>query len=140
MNACVVDASVAVKWFLPEIHSEAAGKILEARQKLLAPDLIWAEVGNTLWKKILRKEITTEESSGILKDFLRFPLQIYRTKGLLDAAWSLAIEYKVSVYDSLYLALAIGHGCSLVTADRKFYESMRKEAIGKKLIWVEDAK
>lgn len=139
MSAVVVDASVAVKWFLPEIHSEAAGRVLKSRQKLLAPDLIWAEVGNTLWKKSLRKEITIEESRGILKDFLRFPLQIYGSKTLLDTAWSLAIQCNVSIYDSLYLALAIGSGCSLITADRKFYESLHEETFGKKLVWVEDA-
>lgn len=140
MSALVVDASVAVKWFLPEIHSEAAGRILKSRQKLLAPDLIWAEVGNTLWKKNIRQEITMEESSGILKDFLRFPLEIYSSKTLIDTAWNLALRCRISVYDGLYIALAVGSGCSLVTADRKFYESLRAEAVGKKLIWVEDTK
>ena len=140
MSAFVIDASVAVKWFFPEIHSQAAGRILKSRQKLLAPDLIWDEVGNTLWKKNLRQEITPEESSGILKDFLRFPLEIYVSKALLDTALGLAVEYKITVYDGLYLALAIGCGCFLVTADRKFYESLPEKIIGKQLIWVEDIK
>lgn len=140
MSSVVVDASVAIKWFLPEIHSEAAGRVLKSRQRILAPDLIWAEVGNTLWKKNIRQEITVEESGGILKDFLRFPLQIYSSKILLDTAWNLAVRYRVSVYDGLYLALALGRGCLLVTADRKFYESLRGESIGRKLTWVEDTK
>ena len=139
MNEFVIDASVAVKWFLPEIYSEAAGKILKSKQKLLAPELIWAEVGNTLWKKILRQEITIEESSRILQDFLRFPLQIYGSKFLLDTAWGLAVGCRISVYDGLYLALAVGRGCFLVTADRKFYEALREKDIWKRLVWVEDA-
>jgi predicted nucleic acid-binding protein len=40
----VVDASVAAKWFLPEADSEAAGRLLTGRRKLLAPDLIRIEV------------------------------------------------------------------------------------------------
>ena len=140
MSAIVIDASVAVKWFLPEIHAEAAGRVLKSRQRLLAPDLIWAEIGNTLWKKNLRHEITLKESHEILQDFLRFPLHICSSKALLNTAWSLAIQHNISVYDSLYLALAIGSDCCLITADRKFYESLRGKAIGKKVVWVEDAK
>ncbi len=140
MSMVVIDASVAVKWFLPEIHSEAAAGILKSKQKLLAPELIWAEVANTLWKKNLRQEITFEESNGILKDFLRFPMQIYSSHAVLNAALTLAVQHKVSVYDCLYLALAMGQGCFLVTADRKFYESLHQKTIGKYLLWVEDAK
>ncbi|MBI3616743.1 MAG: type II toxin-antitoxin system VapC family toxin [Candidatus Omnitrophica bacterium] len=140
MNTLVVDASVAVKWFLPEIHSEAAGRILKSKRKLLAPDLIFAEVGNTLWKKNVRQEITAPEAKGILQDFLRFPLQIYSSKILVDVAWNLAIQSRISVYDGLYLALALGGGFMLVTADRKFYESLQQGIMGEKLIWIEDTK
>ncbi len=134
----VVDASVAVKWFLPEIHFEAARRALKGRRNLLAPDLIWAEVGNTLWKKALRKEINDEEAGGILDDFTRFPLQIYGLKPLLGAAWEMARELGVSVYDGLYLALAVGQGCSMITADRKFYELLQKKPLVAKIIWVEE--
>ena len=36
----VVDASVAIKWFVPEIHAEAARRLLREGITLLAPDLI----------------------------------------------------------------------------------------------------
>ncbi len=140
MTALVVDASVAVKWFLPEIHSQAAERVLICGEKLSAPDPIWAEVGNALYKRVIRKEITLEEASAILKDFLRFPLLTYASKSLLDAAWAFAGRFSLSVYDSLYLALAAGLNCSLVTADKKFYDAMQKKSLGPKLVWVEDVK
>ena len=140
MSALVVDASVVVKWFLPEIHSQAAGRILKSKREFLAPDLIWAEVTNTLWKKQLKRELSLEEASSILKDFLRFPIQTFSSRSLLDTAWVLSCQLDLSVYDGLYLALAVGHGCPLVTADRKFYELLQKESVGSKLIWVEDVK
>ncbi len=140
MKALVVDASVAVKWFVPEIHSEAAGRILKSKWDLLAPDIIWAEVGNTLWKKIRRGEISAQEAMDIIKDFRRFPIQTYGSKLLLDTAWHLAQEFGISVYDGMYLALAISRDCSLVTADRKFYEVFQKKSITFRFIWVEDAK
>ena len=134
MRPLVVDASVAVKWFLPEIYAEAAERVLKSKRQMLSPDLIWAEVGNVLWKKVRRHEITTEEAGDILKDFLKFPLETYASKVLLSAAWDFAGRAGVSVYDGLYLALATGQHCSLVTADRKLYEKFPKL----KLVWVED--
>lgn len=134
----VVDASVAIKWFLPEIHSEAAGLILKTKCELMAPDLIWVEVGSILWKKVLRKEITVQEAEEILKDFLRFPVQTQGSRVLLSSAWQLANGSGATVYDSLYLSLANFHGCPLVTADRKFYESISKRTASSRVIWVED--
>lgn len=134
----VVDASVAIKWFLPEIHSEEAILVLKSKQELMAPDFIWAEFGNTLWKKVNRKEVTVQEASGILKDFMRLPLQTYSSKFLLNSAWKFAHESGATIYDSLYLALAKARGCSLVTADKKFYESINKRAADSKIIWIEN--
>ena len=134
----VVDASVAIKWFLPEIHSEAASLILKTKSELMAPDLLWVEVGSILWKKVLRKELNVQEAEGILKDFLRFPVQTHGSKFLLNSAWQLANGSGATVYDSLYLALANYHGCPLVTADKKFYESITMKTAGSRVIWVED--
>ena len=59
MKKVVVDASVAAKWFLPEIHSPAAERLLDPSIVLCAPDLIVPELGNIVWKKLRRNEITT---------------------------------------------------------------------------------
>ena len=134
----VVDASVAIKWFLPEIHSEKASLILGSKWELLVPDLIWAEFGSALRKKVRQKEVTIHEAEGILRDFMRFPFQVYASKLLLNIAWKLANESGTTFYDSLYLALANNFGCSLITADKKFYESITKEKAASNIIWVED--
>ena len=134
----VVDASVTIKWFLPEIHSDEARLILESKWELWAPDFIWVEFGSTLRKKIRLKEVTVLEAESILKDFMQFPIQTCGAKLLLNAAWQLACESGATIYDSLYLALASSRGCSLVTADRKFYESISKGTDSAKIIWVED--
>ena len=51
MSAFVVDASVVVKWFVPEIHSDAARRLLTLPHQYLAPDLLLAETANTIWKR-----------------------------------------------------------------------------------------
>ena len=140
MKPLVVDTSVAIKWFLPEIHFEAASKVLTLKCELLAPDIIWAEFGNALLKKARLDEISVQEASDILKDFIRFPLQTYSSKPILNAAWHMANETRSNVYDNLYLALAVNRDGALVTADRKFYDSMIKESYASRIIWVEDIK
>ena len=56
-TAYVIDASVAVKWFVPEVHSEHALRLLRKKFALLAPELIQAEFGNILWKKCRAGEL-----------------------------------------------------------------------------------
>ena len=55
MDPVVVDSSVAIKWFVVEPYSAEAHSILEEYQadtlRLLAPALLYAEVGNIVWKK-----------------------------------------------------------------------------------------
>jgi predicted nucleic acid-binding protein len=138
LKSLVIDTSVAVKWFLPEIHFEAASKVLKSRLELLAPDIIWAEFGNTLLKKVRIDEISVQEASDILKDFIRFPLQTFGSKFMLNAAWHMAHAARNNVYDHLYLAMAVNRDCELVTADRRFYDSMNKKPHSSRVIWVED--
>ncbi|MCY7375095.1 MAG: type II toxin-antitoxin system VapC family toxin, partial [Pyrinomonadaceae bacterium] len=46
---------------------------------------------------------------------------------LFDDAYKIAVKYKRSFYDSLYLALSVGENCAFVTADEKFYNAVRQD-------------
>lgn len=140
MKQYVVDASVSVKWFLPEIHSREALLLLKKEFKLLAPDLIFAEFGNVLWKKWRAAEIDADSAIKILLDFRRIPLAIISSEMILDIAWSVAERSQRSFYDSLYLSLALSRECRLVTADKKFYTALKSTPFGKSLLWIEDLK
>jgi len=136
----VVDATVVVKWFLPEIHSRAAGRLLSEAFELMAPDLIWSELGNVLWKRWRRRELTEEAASEILSDFKRYPLVIFRSGPILDDVWRLAGTLNRSFYDSVYLALAETKKCPLVTADSKFFNALKNSRLSTPVIWVEEIK
>lgn len=140
MSAVVIDASVAVKWFLPEPHAAAARTLLTGRRTLLAPDLIWAEVGNVLWKRLQRAELTRDAAERILRDFRRFPLRTSTAKTLLEPAWTFAAQRQISVYDGLYLALAVSRRCTLVTADRAFVDAVKGDALASMVVWIEDVR
>ena len=132
----VVDASVAVKWFLREVHAEAAMRILDPNHELIAPDLIWAEFGTVLWKRRRRGEITLATARAILLDFKRYPIATVPVAPLVEAALEIADGIRQSVYDSLYLALAERRECRLVTADRRFRDAVMDSALAARMLWV----
>ena len=77
MTRIVVDASVAVKWFLPEDFRRCA-YVPHPDYELLAPDLLWAELGNVLWKKHRRGELDQRTATRLLGDFSRLPIDSIR--------------------------------------------------------------
>jgi predicted nucleic acid-binding protein len=115
----VVDASVAVKWFVPEVHSLEAAALLDPAHTLHAPDLLFAEVGNTLWKKTRRRELKPAEARIILRGLASVPLEVTPARDLVMGALELALHVGCTAYDAIYLALAIQHDCRFVTADRR---------------------
>jgi len=139
----VVDASVAIKWFVPEVHHEAARRLLREGFELLSPDLVRAEVGNVLWKKWRRGELSAGEAVAILRDFGRFPLRIRTSASLVEGTWTVAERFGRSFYDGLYVALAVETESSLVTADLRLYNALRDDALADaladNLLWVEEA-
>lgn len=136
MTAYVVDASVAVKWYLPEANSAQATSLLSPDHTLWAPDLIFAEVGNVFWKRVQRNELDSNQARACLYDFLSSPLRIEDGPLLLEKAWDIATQYGRTVYDSLYLALADKLGTPLVTADLRFYNALRDTPAGARLCWI----
>lgn len=134
----MVDASVVVKWFLPEEHTEAARRLLEDGFDLSSPDLVRAEVGNVMWKRWRRDDISAEEAGEALRDFEGLPLRVHASGPLTGVAWTVARRFDRSFYDSLYVALAEQSGRPLVTADRKLFDALRESDLGEPLVWVED--
>lgn len=138
MMRFVVDASVMVKWFVPEVHAEAARVLLRDDFSLSSPDLVRAEIGNVLWKKWRRDQLSSEEVEGVLRDLESFTLTIETSEPLMGAAWNVARIYDGSFYDGLYVALALQTSCALVTADRKLYNALNDSDLDEHLVWVED--
>ena len=138
MSGYVVDASVAIKWFIPEIHSEAALQAKLLRQRIHVPAFMTMELGNVLAKKVRRGELFREDGRTILKELRHLSLQRHADERLFPAAYELALDTQQSVYDCLYLALAEAVDGRLITAYRKFYKALAGGAFDHRLVWVED--
>jgi len=124
MKPLIVDASVAAKWFLPEPDAAAALRLLDGRHRLAAPDLIRSEFGNIVWKLHARGVLDMKEVSDMIEHFLSMPLEIHDSTYLLAPALQIAIATHRTVYDSLYLALAIELGGTVVTADERWVNAL----------------
>ncbi len=124
MTMLVVDASVVAKWFFPEDYSTESRRLLSQDRALLAADLIWCEVGNIAWKRVRRGELESEEAAQVIADLIRMPLEITPTQGLLAPALEIAIATDRTVYDCIYLALAIDRDCRFVTADERLVNAL----------------
>jgi len=129
MNRYVVDASVAVKWFVPEIRTEFAIQLLQPENVLLAPDLLMSEVCNTLWKKVRRGELDRDDALQCLTDLNLMPLQLYASAELVQDALRVSTSEGIPAYDSLYLALASLLDCHMVTADARLRNSIRDASL-----------
>jgi predicted nucleic acid-binding protein len=136
----VVDASVAVKWFVPENHSAEAIRLLDVAFRRHIPVLLYSEVGQTIWKKVhQRKEIGTAEGRSIVSGLLITPFELHSVTPLLEPAFDIALATGRTVYDSIYVALAVALGCKLVTADQKLYYALRGGPFTNDIGWVADS-
>jgi predicted nucleic acid-binding protein len=115
----VVDASVAVKWVIPEVLSTEADALRDRAEHLLAPELLLPEAANALWKKLTRGELRAAEAAQALELLMGSGLDLRPSAPLLGRALDLARRLRHPVYDCVYLALAEREGATLVTADQR---------------------
>jgi predicted nucleic acid-binding protein len=119
----VLDASVAVKWRLPEPDSAKAialkADYVNQIHELLAPDVFPIEVAHALSRAERRGILKPPEGSQALADFLRILPQLHESLVLLPRAFEISSQARIGVYDSLYVALAEGENAPLITADQR---------------------
>jgi len=118
----VLDASVAVRWVVPERGSDEAAALLGQSLTWLAPRLLVTEVASALRRKVGGGEISPAIAShalGTIVDAIDDGVvRLADDEDIVAAALTLAITLDRKLPDCLYLALAEREGASLATADR----------------------
>jgi predicted nucleic acid-binding protein len=122
----ILDASVAAKWFLPPAQEDLASEALQllrafsqGRIGLTVPDLFWPEFGNILWKAVKLKRISREVAEHSIDAIEQLGLTTTSSKPLMRAGFGLAVTLGRTVYDGIYVALAVATDTPLVTADER---------------------
>jgi predicted nucleic acid-binding protein len=124
----IVDASVALKWFLPEAGSREAIALQSGPHSLAAPSLIRMEVAGAICRAARGNapRLSKEEADQLCSRWLNLVdnrlLEIVPGETLLKGACGLAVSLGHPLADCLYLELADRWNIPLVTADRVFYE------------------
>ena len=118
----VIDASVALKWVMEEEGSLDARALLKS-EILAAPELMLVECANVLAMRVRRGLLTPEHAAVRLDALLGCPVREVPSRGHLARAQALAGELGQTVYDSLYLAVALAEGATFITADARFFQA-----------------
>jgi len=127
MSVVVVDASVVIKWYLPEVHGEAALRLLDSPDEFIAPDHLFAETTNAVWKAVRRKELSAAEGLNIIERLDdEVQIKLVSCQDLAVDAYEIAVSFGRSVYDAMYLALAVDRNTRLITADDRLYNALAK--------------
>jgi predicted nucleic acid-binding protein len=114
----VIDASILVKFILKEEGWNKIADFLKAGT--ISVDLVIKETVNAIWKRVMRKEISLEEAKDMfeaMKEILNKAVIIENEMDYIDEAFEISIKRNVTVYDSLYIALAKKKKLELLTAD-----------------------
>lgn len=132
----VIDASVIIAALAPD-------ELLERALDMLAPyaaggafvPSIWpVEVANALATKQRRGALSLQTALDVWQLAMEMPVTVIETtrENISTDILPLALAHGLSIYDALYLHLALGRGIPLLTFDRKLIAACH--AVSVKLI------
>lgn len=125
MTKLVVDASVAIKWVIPETGHERArdlpARSFDGQVTMLAPSHLRWEVANALTPHFRHGLLTSDAVRLIFDRFESLSPRLVDVSLAIEDALDLSVRLRTSFWDSLCLALAIREDCVLVTADERLY-------------------
>jgi len=125
----ILDASVAVKWYVKEEMRDIALKLkdhfVSELIDLEAPSLILYELGNALRH---HPGSTATDCAEAVRQLRNIGLILHELDdNLIDEAATLAYKEKITFYDGVYVALAKILETKLVTADANLIDQISEE-------------
>jgi predicted nucleic acid-binding protein len=130
----VIDASVAVKWFVSEEASDKADEVSASDYTLLAPRLIMTEVANALARKAIQRLITPLEAAEYVRALPQFLARLLDVDDLIESALQNACNHNHPIYDFIYLEAARRRDTKMLTADQKFIAKVKGTNLAKLVV------
>jgi predicted nucleic acid-binding protein len=134
VSSYVLDASVAAKWLLPAEGEPLSAEAMELAERyttgevaLIVPDLFWIEIANILWKAQRIERVSAESAEEALQWAAELAIPTYPSETLLRDAFTIAVRFQRTVYDCIYIALAISTQRPLITADKRLFHAVGAE-------------
>jgi predicted nucleic acid-binding protein len=136
MSVPVIDACVAIKWFLPERGHEFAVEIFNNHNNMIAPDLFFIEIDAIITKKVRQKLVHLEDAKKIYDETRNLPIKIIPYLKISDIAFDLSSGLSITLYDACYLAVGIEFDQKVFTSDKRFFNGMQNTPFGHHLEYV----
>lgn len=125
----VIDTSVDIKTYVQEQDSGQAVRLRneyhQGVHELIAPDIFPTEMCNVLMILERSGKIKPGQADLFFMQCLRELPPLLPAVPLLPRALEIAKQFRQTVYDCLYIALAEREGCELVTADDKLVKAVQ---------------
>lgn len=129
----VVDASVAVKWFVQEVGSDAATRLLERSGpapfslELVAPEFLLLEAAAVIGRRARSRAVSADYPARVLRALRKLSPDLTPDAELLDHATQLGVALRHPLYGCLYLALSRRFNAPLPTFDTGLSEIARRD-------------
>ncbi len=123
----VLDTSACLDLVLDtEAGREVRRRLLDPEPALLAPGLLWIEVGRVLRAKVADRVLSPSRAEAALADFLDLGVQEMPIEPLLVAAWGL--RQNLTIDDGVFVALAEAAAQPLLTTDLRLARAGRRHS------------
>ena len=131
MSTVVLDVSVAAKWVLPSANEDLVPEALQLLKRythgdirFVVPDIFWAEFGNVAWKAMRLGRWPAKAAQLAIREMADRMFSTVSSRDLLTEAFAIATAFDRTVYDSLYVALAVATKGQMITADEKLANAL----------------
>ena len=131
MKTFVLDASVAVKWAMPAVREPLTAESVRLLRRyvdsdidFIVPDVFWAELGNMLCKGTRQQRWRQHEAEEVAADMKACDFTTVSSSILLPEALRIAFAHDRTVYDCLYVALAVQAKTEMITADERLANAL----------------
>ena len=124
----VLDSSAALALTLDEPGAATVARLIASqasrRARLVAPRLFDVECAGGLVKAVRRRRLDAARALDHLLDLLDLPVERLHSPAYVFSGLRLALEYGISAYDAVYVALAAEEELPLVTADARLVRAL----------------
>lgn len=128
----IIDSSTLSKYINKELDWEKVEKRL-ADDAVSTLEFALLEVGNSVWKRVYKKEIPVENALGAYREFVQSIFEeglvtlLPAESSLMNDSLELATHEKITMYDSAFIELAKKNKCELITSDEKQRDAAKKQ-------------
>ena len=133
----IVDSSVLFALFFPEEYSDWSEEMIKEYEELHVLELVFLETSNAAWKRIVifkQPSNIVLENLRLLHKFINDTCIIHRDIDYLQRAIKLSIKLGITIYDSLFLAIAEKYKTKVLTIDKKLVETLKRRKEGHRVV------